>query len=73
MLEIVNAKKEDLPVVAAIDKAAFEFAWTLGEFEGSFNAGHRFLVLKENEDICAFVVFMQVFEQAEILTIAVKP
>lgn len=73
MLEIVNAKKEDLPIVTAIDKAAFEFAWTLGEFEGSFNAGHRFLVLKENNDICAFVVFMQVFEQAEILTIAVKP
>ena len=73
MIEIIEPKKEDLPIIADIDKKAFEFAWTLSGFEGSFEIGHRFLVLKSNETICAFIVFMQVFEQVEILTIAVDP
>ena len=73
MIEIVPARKEDLPEIAAIDHAAFEFAWTLGEFEGSFDAGHQFIVLKSDGKLCAFLVYMQVFEQVEILTIAVHP
>ena len=73
MLHFTEITREEIPLVAAIDKAAFEFPWSENEFMGSFNAGHRFIVLKDNETIVGCAVYQQVFEQAEVLTIGVDP
>ena len=73
MLHFTEITREEIPLVAKIDQAAFEFPWTENEFMGSFNADHRFIVLKDDETIVGFAVYQQVFEQAEVLTIGVDP
>ena len=73
MLHFTEITREEIPLVAKIDQAAFEFPWTENEFMGSFNTGHRFIVLKDDETIVGFAVYQQVFEQAEVLTIGVDP
>ncbi len=73
MLTFCQAQQADISTLAAIDAQAFEFAWTVGEFQGSFDAGHNFLVLKDGDEIVGYAVTMQIFEQVEILTIAVAP
>ncbi len=72
-IRFTEATIDDIPTIAAIDHKAFEFPWSENEFKGSFNAGHRFIVLREGETIVGFAVYQQVFEQAEVLTIGVDP
>ncbi|HIU85313.1 MAG TPA: ribosomal protein S18-alanine N-acetyltransferase [Candidatus Aphodousia gallistercoris] len=69
-----GAEEADLPTLAAIDRASFEFSWTLEQFKASYEVGHRFLLIRdESGRIAGFTVYMAVFDQAEILTIAVDP
>ena len=43
------------------------------DFEGSFKTGHPFLFLKDDDRLLGFAVYMHIFEQSELLTIAVTP
>lgn len=72
-VELIEASASDLDRVAEIDSIAFEFAWTREQFQSSFEAGHRFILVKENAIIVGFAVYMQIFEQAELLSIAIDP
>ena len=59
--------------IAALDGAAFEFPWSRDDFEGSMKVGHQFLLLKDDDRLLGFAVYMQIFEQSELLTVAVLP
>lgn len=72
-LRFCSATLSDIDEVARLDASAFEFAWSRGDFEGSFKAGHTFVLLKDDEQLLGMAVYMQIFEQAELLTIAVDP
>ncbi len=67
------ATADDIDQVAQLDASAFEFAWSRNDFESSLKAGHSFLLLKEEESLLGMAVYMQIFEQSELLTIAVAP
>lgn len=72
-IELIDGSVSDLDRVAEIDSQSFEFAWTREQFQSSFEAGHHFLLVKDGAMTVGFAVYMQVFEQAELLTIAVAP
>ena len=72
-LRFCTATPQDLDAVVSLDHRAFEFPWSREDFEGSLKFGHQFLLLKVGETLLAAAVYMQIFEQAELLTIAVDP
>ena len=67
------AAETDLEAISQLDASAFEFPWSFADFEGSLKAGHQFLLLKDDDRLLGFAVYMQIFEQSELLTIAVTP
>lgn len=72
-LHFCSATSDDLDAIVRLDSSAFEFPWTRADFEGSLKIGHSFLLLKDGDCLLGAAVFMQIFEQAELLTIAVDP
>ena len=72
-LRFTDACVTDIDSIAALDGAAFEFPWSRDDFEGSMKVGHQFLLLKDDDRLLGFAVYMQIFEQSELLTIAVLP
>ena len=72
-LRFTDACVTDIDSIAALDGAAFEFPWSRDDFEGSMKFGHQFLLLKDDDRLLGFAVYMQIFEQSELLTIAVLP
>ena len=72
-VELIEGSISDLDRVAEIDSQSFEFAWTREQFQSSFEAGHHFLLVKEGAVTVGFAVYMQIFEQAELLSIAIAP
>lgn len=72
-LQFCTATPEDIDAVVSLDHRAFEFPWSREDFEGSLKFGHQFLLLKDGETLLAAAVYMQIFEQSELLTIAVDP
>ena len=72
-LRFSGATSADIDQVAQLDQSAFEFAWSRNDFEGSLKAGHSFLLLRDDDVLLGMAVFMQIFEQSELLTIAVAP
>ena len=72
-LRFCTATPQDLDAVVSLDHRAFEFPWSREDFEGSLKFGHQFLLVKEGETLLAAAVYMQIFEQSELLTISVDP
>ena len=72
-LRFCSAAETDLEAISQLDASAFEFPWSFADFEGSLKAGHQFLLLKDDDRLLGFAVYMQIFEQSELLTIAVTP
>lgn len=72
-LRFCKATVDDLDEVVCLDHRAFEFPWSREDFEGSLKFGHQFLLLRDGETLLAAAVYMQIFEQSELLTIAVDP
>lgn len=72
-LRFCSAAETDLEAISQLDASAFEFPWSFADFQGSLKAGHQFLLLKDDDRLLGFAVYMQIFEQSELLTIAVTP
>ena len=72
-LKFCQATPEDIDEIVRLDSSAFEFPWTREDFLGSLKFGHSFLLLKEGQTLLGAAVYMQIFEQSELLTIAVDP
>lgn len=72
-LRFCQATPDDIDEIARLDSRAFEFPWTQEDFLGSLKFGHSFLLLKDGQTLLGVAVYMQIFEQSELLTIAVDP
>jgi len=72
-LHFTQATATDLDAIVRLDSSAFEFPWSRADFEGSLKIGHSFLLLKDDETLLGVAVSMQIFDEAELLTIAVDP
>ena len=72
-LRFTSATTADIDEVARLDASAFEFPWNRNDFEGSLKAGHSFLLLRDDKILLGMAVYMQIFEQSELLTISVDP
>ena len=64
----------DLDAILAIERASFSVPWQRGHFEDEMTAPHSFPFVAEcNGDIAGYVCLMSLFEEAQILDIAVAP
>lgn len=73
MITFTGAQESDLRAIAALDERAFDFPWSFADFAGSWRAGHQFIVIKDDDQMVGYAVYMSIFENAELLTIAVDP
>lgn len=69
-----SMRPADLPDVAALSKAADPYGWTLRNFQDAVAAGYLMTLLCDDTDaIVGYSVVTQVFDEAELLEIAVDP
>ena len=66
--------KTDLNAVLAIEQDSFSTPWRLEHFEHEMAAPHSFpFVAESNGSVVGYVCLMSLFEEAQILDIAVAP
>ena len=64
----------DLDAILTIEQASFSVPWKRDHFEHEMSARHSFPFVAEcNGDIVGYVCLMSLFEEAQILDIAVAP
>lgn len=67
-------KTSDIPKIAELEKKCFSDPWSEESFEGSIGSPFFYGILFEEEgQVCAYACEMVVFEDAEILNVAVAP
>ncbi|TBR40216.1 MULTISPECIES: ribosomal protein S18-alanine N-acetyltransferase [Dyella] len=71
--EIRAMRKEDLPGVAAMETASYEFPWTLGIFADCLKAGHPCWVLWVGEDMAGYGVLSVAAGEAHVLNVCIGP
>lgn len=65
---------EDIDKVLIIEQASFPAPWTRDHFTGELDAPHSFPFVAEADDVVlGYVCMMSLFEEAQILDIAVAP
>lgn len=65
---------EDLAAIVAIERAAYEFPWTHGNFADSLASGHSAWTLRdETRHIAAYAVVMHAVDEAHLLNLTVAP
>lgn len=66
--------ESDLDAVLAIERASFPVPWTLGHFRHEIGAAHSYpFVALIDGAVMGYVCLMSLFEEAQILDIAVDP
>ena len=67
-------KTSDIPKIAELEKQCFSDPWPEESFEGSIDSPFFYGILfEEAGQVCAYACEMVVFEDAEILNVAVAP
>ena len=67
-------KKSDIAQIAEIEKQCFSDPWSEQAFESSMNTPFFYgFLFEEGGQVCAYACEMVIFEDAEILNIAVAP
>lgn len=61
----------DLPQIAAIEIASYEFPWTFGNFADSLRHGHLGIAAHDGGVLCAYCILMPVLEEMHILNLCV--
>ena len=73
MLHIKSAKPEDIADIVAIRKAVGEDDWSLFSINQLLANDYKAIVAKDGRTTQGFIIFNQVLESAEIISIAVDP
>lgn len=73
MMTFRPATAADLPELAAMEAAATAHGWNERQFRGSLDAGHAFLLLEVDGELCGHAVSMTMLDEAELLTIVIAP
>ena len=63
----------DLASVMVIENQAYPFPWTSGNFTDSLTAGYEMSVLKEQNVMVGYLVWMEVVDEVHLLNIALSP
>ncbi|WP_019140904.1 ribosomal protein S18-alanine N-acetyltransferase [Noviherbaspirillum massiliense] len=67
-------QESDLPTVLLIERAAYPFPWTHGNFLDSLHSGYESWVLRdESGAIAGYFLLMMAVEEAHLLNITVRP
>lgn len=61
----------DLHEVARLEKALYEFPWSLGNFRDSLNAGYDCWIACDRDMVVGYAVLMIALDEAHLLNIAV--
>ncbi len=74
VIEIRPMNRADLDAVLAIEHNSFKTPWKREHFEAELSGRHSFpLVALLGTDVIGYVCLMSLFEEAQILDIAVRP
>lgn len=74
-LEIRKMNEKDIDEVYEINRLSFSFPWSRESFERELSSNkiaHYFVAVKDNK-IVGYIGFWQIFQEAQITTIAVHP
>ena len=63
----------DLDQLAALEQQIYPFPWTRGNFLDSLKAGHACWLVREDKEIVAYAIVMQVLDEVHLLNISVVP
>lgn len=73
-IKIRNLEEQDLPYVLEIVSQSFSIPWSLSSFKNELLNPHSILKVAEfNEEIVGYIVLRKILDEAELLSIAVKP
>lgn len=72
---LVPMREADLPEVMAIETQAYEFPWSLGNFQDSLHSGYHGRLLRRDEDgaLLGYFVAMAGVDEMHLLNISVAP
>lgn len=71
MITFRPATSADMPDLAALEAAATTHGWSEWQYRDSLAAGHAFLLLEIDGQLCGHAVTMAVLDEAELLTIVI--
>lgn len=71
MITFRPATSADMPDLAALEAAATTHGWSERQYRDSLAAGHAFLLLEIDGQLCGHAVTMAVLDEAELLTIVI--
>ena len=66
-------RPEALDGVLQVERQAYEFPWTQGNFNDSLNAGHQAQLLCAGAELLGYFVAMKGFEEVHLLNLTVAP
>ena len=64
-------RREALDEVLHIERQAYEFPWTQGNFSDSLNVGHEAQLLRAGGELLGYFVAMKGFEEVHLLNLTV--
>ena len=62
-----------LDLVLRVEREAYEFPWTRGNFTDSMKAGHQAQLLRAGDALLGYFVAMKGFEEIHLLNLTVAP
>lgn len=62
-----------LDAVMRIEREAYAFPWTIGNFADSIDAGYSAWLLCQDAEVIGYVVFMMALDEAHVLNFTVAP
>lgn len=71
--EIRAMRREDLPVVAAMEAASYDFPWTQGIFSDCLKAGHPCWVMWVEGEAAGYGVLSVAAGEAHVLNVCIGP
>jgi ribosomal-protein-alanine N-acetyltransferase len=71
--EIRTMQPTDLRAIAAVERAAYEFPWSLGIFRDCLLAGYYCLVLDVDGRVAGYAIMSMAASEAHVLNLCVHP
>ena len=73
MIEITDAREEQLGEIEALERRCFSVPWTREMLQSQLGPGHVFLAAAENGRVVGYVGMMTVLDEGYISNVAVAP
>jgi len=72
-VEVRAMRREDLPVVSALETASYEFPWSSGIFSDCLKAGHPCWVLCSDAKVAGYGILSVAAGEAHVLNLCIGP